>query len=100
MNLKRTFLTTLACANFILALSSPALAATYTVTDLGTFGGTLSRGYGINASGQVTGFARTTGNALSRVFVRRHDARSGNLRWNNSSDAASTPAARSQVTPT
>ena len=31
--------------------------------DLGTLGGTESHGYGINFSGQVTGYARTVGNA-------------------------------------
>ena len=31
------------------------------MTDLGTFGGTYSYGYGINASGQVTGAAALHG---------------------------------------
>ena len=40
--------------------SGPARAAqsNYTITDLGTLGGTASQAYGINASGQVTGWAR------------------------------------------
>ena len=41
----------------------PALAAPmYTVTALGTLGGPNSKGYGINASGQVTGWAQTITN--------------------------------------
>ncbi len=69
MHHKRPFLNTLACATLILALPSLALAASYTVTDLGTFGGASSHGYGINASGQVTGYAYTTGNAAYHAFL-------------------------------
>jgi probable HAF family extracellular repeat protein len=39
--------------------------------DLGTLGGTLSAGYGINASGQVTGYAQITGNALHAFLYSR-----------------------------
>ncbi len=39
------------------------------MTDLGTLGGTNSYGYGINAAGQVTGNAYTTGNAATRAFL-------------------------------
>ena len=43
---------------------APALAApAYTITDLGTLGGDFSRGYGINASGQVTGSSITASGA-------------------------------------
>ncbi len=38
------------------------------MTDLGTLGGTYSQGLGINASGEVTGFASTTGGA-QHAFV-------------------------------
>ena len=38
------------------------------MTDLGTLGGTYSYGYGINASGQVTGEANTAGGA-SHAFL-------------------------------
>jgi probable HAF family extracellular repeat protein len=37
--------------------------------DLGTLGGTNSSGYGINASGEVTGYAWTTGNADYHAFL-------------------------------
>ena len=37
--------------------------------DLGTLGGTHSDGHGINASGQVTGYSRTTGDAAYHAFL-------------------------------
>jgi probable HAF family extracellular repeat protein len=47
----------------LIGLGTPAQARAqrYSVTDLGTLGGGTSKGYGINASGQVTGEAVTTG---------------------------------------
>jgi probable HAF family extracellular repeat protein len=47
----------------LIGLGTPANAQTqrYSVTDLGTLGGGTSKGYGINARGQVTGEAVTTG---------------------------------------
>ena len=45
----------------LIGLGTPANAQTqrYSVTDLGTLGGGTSKGYGINARGQVTGEAVT-----------------------------------------
>jgi probable HAF family extracellular repeat protein len=64
--LTRAALTTI-CA---VGLSSgSAMAQTYTVTDLGTLGGGESLPGGMNASGQVTGTARITGNVNSHAFV-------------------------------
>ena len=61
-----------------LALTALALTAarpvaaqttfTYTLTVLGTLGGTISVGRGVNASGQVTGYSYTTGNAAQHAF--------------------------------
>ena len=41
----------------------------YYVTDLGTLGGTDSLGWGLNASGQVTGYAATTDDAATHPFL-------------------------------
>jgi probable HAF family extracellular repeat protein len=41
----------------------------YTVTDLGTLGGSWSRGFGINSSGQVAGLARVVGDSSYQAFV-------------------------------
>jgi probable HAF family extracellular repeat protein len=43
--------------------------ASYSVTDLGTLGGTVSYAYGINANSQVAGYAATVGNAGSDAFL-------------------------------
>ena len=40
----------------------------YIVTDLGTFGGTYSQGFGINSNGQVTGVAYTSQN-FDHAFI-------------------------------
>ena len=41
----------------------------YTITDLGTLGGTFSAGYGVNNSGEVTGEARIAGNGANHAFL-------------------------------
>jgi len=55
------------------ALLVPALAisamAQYTITDLGTLGGSYSIGYGINNSGEVTGFIYTAGNPHAFLYT-------------------------------
>ena len=53
----------LACA------SVSAAAQTYSLVDLGTLGGTTSYGQGINASGQVTGYAYLGGNAVYHAYL-------------------------------
>ena len=44
---------------FVEALEDRTVPSAYTVTDLGTFGGTESHGYSINEAGQVAGYANT-----------------------------------------
>ncbi|HEY9638265.1 MAG TPA: hypothetical protein V6D14_33050 [Coleofasciculaceae cyanobacterium] len=44
----------------ILTHTSAAITFSYTITDLGTFGGTNSYASGINDAGQVVGYAATT----------------------------------------
>jgi probable HAF family extracellular repeat protein len=56
------------------ALSLRAAAQTYDVVDLGTLGGSSSAAYGINASGQITGYGATkTG---SQAFLYQNGAMS------------------------
>lgn len=54
-----------------LAAASTALATPmYTITDLGTLGGTQSQGFGINDSGQVSGDAfKVPGGGTNRAFL-------------------------------
>ena len=58
------------------ALEIPARLAAqkqihYTVTDLGTLGGTFSQAWGINNNGSVVGFATLTGDTLLHAFLWR-----------------------------
>ena len=46
-----------------------ARGQTYTVTDLGTLGGTSSYAYAINASGQVVGYSLLAGNSVGHAFL-------------------------------
>jgi probable HAF family extracellular repeat protein len=41
----------------------------YSVTDLGTFGGDFSVGFGLNDAGQVTGYSPSTSNGPSHAFL-------------------------------
>jgi probable HAF family extracellular repeat protein len=43
----------------------------YTVTDLGTLGGTFSQAFGINNNGSVVGFATLTGDTALLAFLWR-----------------------------
>jgi probable HAF family extracellular repeat protein len=46
-----------------------AYCGQYTLTDLGTLGGTTSNGYDINNNGQVVGQSRTAGNSVGHAFL-------------------------------
>lgn len=63
----RSFLAGLAIlafsASVVFQNRAEAAPSKFTVTDLGTLGGDISYGFGINASGQVTGWSYTPGNA-------------------------------------
>ncbi len=50
-------------------LAAPLHAQSYTAIDLGTLGGTTSRAYGINASGQIVGYAYTSGNSAQHATL-------------------------------
>jgi uncharacterized repeat protein (TIGR01451 family) len=65
----QNLLTILAVSLLTLCLAPVGLAQTYTITDLGTLGGSFSQGNGINASGQVTGFSYLTGDAAYHAFL-------------------------------
>jgi probable HAF family extracellular repeat protein len=57
---------------FALCLASVAAQAappTYSLTEIGTLGGTYSYGQALNAAGQVTGYAYTAGDAEAHAFL-------------------------------
>ena len=57
-------------AGTLLLLTAANAEASYTITDLGTLGGTYSGATAINNNGQVVGFATTaTGSADRRAFL-------------------------------
>jgi probable HAF family extracellular repeat protein len=69
--------TNLLCLFSALSVTAAAHAASYTVTDLGTLGGTESFGSGLNASGQVAGAAYTTGSAAYHTFLWKPNTPNG-----------------------
>src|SRR5690349_4118847 len=55
-------------ALLLLTTSVWCVAQTYSITDLGTVGGSSSGAKAVNASGQVTGYSSASGNAGTDVF--------------------------------
>lgn len=53
---------------FILLTPAAHAQALYTIIDLGTNGGTISAGYAVNATGQVTGQFTITGDLFAHAF--------------------------------
>jgi probable HAF family extracellular repeat protein len=54
--------------------SSVKHAVRYTVTDLGTLGGTFSLAYGINEKGQIDGFSTLPGDTVEHAFLFKDGA--------------------------
>jgi probable HAF family extracellular repeat protein len=57
------------CITLTMATMSFAGPPRYTITDLGTLGGTYSRAAGLNDLGQVTGWSHTSGSSTDRAFL-------------------------------
>jgi probable HAF family extracellular repeat protein len=55
--------------NLMLAAAPVRAQPLFSVTPLGTLGGSTAQALGINASGQVTGVALTSGNAANHAFL-------------------------------
>lgn len=60
---------TICSAAFAALLAAAAQAQQYSLTDLGTLGGTYSAGYAINAAGQVVGGSYTFKDVQFRPFL-------------------------------
>lgn len=74
--MKRAYLALAGLLVAALASGTGAWGADYTIIDLGTLGGNMSEGYGVNASGHVAGRSRTadsTGEAFIWDGVTVHD---------------------------
>jgi len=61
--------TALAAVSAFAAATLPSTVPHYTVTPLGTLGGTYIEGRAINNRGEITGSASTAGNATTHAFV-------------------------------
>ena len=54
----KSILTSIATSILLAALAVAQQPPRYTITDLGTLGGSFSLAYGINDNGQIDGFSR------------------------------------------
>jgi hypothetical protein len=72
----------------VIGAVAPAVSAAslYTITDLGTLGGTNSYGQGINANGEVAGYSALSGNADECHIFKRRTGAEAQVRWNKAAD--------------
>src|SRR5689334_73145 len=55
------------CVEFLI-IATPCYPQAFTVTDLGTLGGSLNYAAALNASGQVTGISSVTDNGINHAY--------------------------------
>ena len=67
--MKKQFIIMMASVLMLVGSGQVMAETQYTITDLGTLGGSLSYAYGINDSGQVVGVSWITGNSTSHAFL-------------------------------
>lgn len=67
--MKRMTIVSLAGCLGLLVAASTCFAQQYTVTDLGTLGGTYSVAFHLNNRGDAVGFSQITGSAVSDAFL-------------------------------
>jgi len=92
--MKSRICTWIAGISLFAALATPALlgaqepsttqasrSVRYTITDLGTLGGSFSLAYGINDNGQIDGFSTLPGDAVQHSFVIEKGAMIDLVRW-------------------
>ena len=64
----------IAALSGLVGAASAAAPPVYSLTDLGTFGGTITVGRAMNERGQVTGYSYTAGNAAYHAFLYSNGA--------------------------
>ncbi|MGA9568182.1 MAG: hypothetical protein WBS19_21855 [Candidatus Korobacteraceae bacterium] len=65
----KSILTSIATSILLAALAVAQQPPRYTITDLGTLGGSFSLAYGINDNGQIDGFSTLPGDAVQHSFL-------------------------------
>src|ERR1017187_7899977 len=65
----KSILTSIATSILLAALAVAQQPPRYSITDLGTLGGSFSLAYGINDNGQIDGFSTLPGDAVQHSFV-------------------------------
>ena len=67
--MKKQFIIMMASVLMLVGSRQVMSVTQYTITDLGTLGGSSSGAGGINNSGQVVGWSDITGNSAGRAFL-------------------------------